>query len=160
MEKLNVRLIIEIMGRPADHVKETLNTLVMKMAAEKGIKLIEKIYHNPIPVKDSKDLFTAFAEVTLELESLMNYFGIIFAYLPSHIEVISPENLVLKNSELNELGHRLVQRLHDYDAITKNAVMEKEFFSQKLQELAPDLLNKLISLPPTKKPKKKAKKKS
>ncbi|MBX4196566.1 hypothetical protein KW805_03185 [Candidatus Pacearchaeota archaeon] len=161
MEKLHVSLIIEILGRPAEHVKEALNTLVIKLGSEKGVKILEKTYHDPVAVKDAKDLFTAFAEVVVELDSIMNYFGIIFAYLPAHIEIISPESTTLKNVELNEVGHRLVQRLHDYDAITKNALMEKDFLVQKLNQLAPGMVEKIFNpqAKPAKKETKKPKKK-
>ena len=63
MSKLHVSLIIEILGRPAEHVKESLNMLVVKLGSEKGVKIIDKKYHEPAPVENSKDLFTTFAEV-------------------------------------------------------------------------------------------------
>ena len=85
MVELEVRIILEILGRPADNVKEALNTLVVKLGSEKGISLLEKIYHDPVPLEGSKDLFTAFAELTLKLDALANYFGILFAYIPSHL---------------------------------------------------------------------------
>lgn len=134
-----MHFVIEILGRPADHVKEALNTIVVKIGSEQGVKIIEQKYHDPIPVKESKDLFTAFAEVVAELDSIMNYFGIIFAYLPAHIEIIKPENLSFISSDFNDVGNRLVQRLHDYDAITKKVLMERDMLLEKLKEVAPEL---------------------
>ncbi len=139
MAKLNVILIMEILGRPADHVKEALNTLVVKLGSEKGVRIINKTYHDPEPIKESKDLFTAFAELELELDSIENYLGIIFAYMPSHIEIISPERFQLTNTELNDLGNKLIERLHNYDAVVKNVLVERDALLTKLKESAPQL---------------------
>jgi len=139
MEKIHASLVLEILGRPKEHVKEALNTLVIKMGSDKGVKLLNKSYHEPVPVEDSKDLFTAFAEVTVELDTLANYIGIIFAYMPSHIEIIKPENLSVNKAELNELANVLAQRLHNYDAVTKQMIAERDTVLKKLYEIAPHL---------------------
>jgi hypothetical protein len=139
MEKIQVFLVLEILGRPQQHVKEALNTLVIKMGTEKGVKILSKTYHDPVPVDGSKDLFTAFAEVGLELDSLSNYFGVIFAYMPSNVEIVKPEELIITKSELNELANTLAQRLHQYDAITKQTMAERDILVKKLYEHAPHL---------------------
>lgn len=142
MEDLLVNIVIEILGRPKEHIKEALQSLVLRLGEEKGIKILDKTIHEPIPVKDTKDLFTTFAEVSLSLDSITNYFGVLFGYMPSHIELVNPEKLSLTNFDLNELGNKLVQRLHDYDAITKNVLVEKDMLLKKLQEVAPHLFQK------------------
>jgi hypothetical protein len=141
-EKLRANLIIEILGRPVEHVKEAAQTMVTKMAAEQGIKVINKTYHDPILAQDSKTLYTTFTEIEVELDSLDNYFGLLFAYLPSNIEIINPERLQLTNSNLNDLAHKLVTRLHDYDAVTKGAIVERNELTKKLKEVAPHLFKK------------------
>jgi len=139
MEKLQANLILEILGRPVDHVKESLNALVIKLGSEKGVKLMEKNLHDPLPVENSKDLFTAFAEVLVEFENLENYFGIVFAYMPSNIELIHPEKIPLSNVNVNDLANKIINRLHEYDAITKKVLFEKDILTQKIQEAAPHL---------------------
>ena len=159
MEKIQASLVLEILGRPKEHVKESLNTLVIKMGSEKGIKVITKTYHDPVPVEGSKDLFTAFAEITVEFDSLANYLGAIFAYMPSHIEVIKPENLSFHKSELNELANALTQRLHNYDAITKQSVAERDMVMKKLYEIAPHLFKTQEQKPTVEQEPEKSKKK-
>ena len=139
MEKLHVGIILEILGRPKENLISALEGLINKLGAEPGVKVLRQTIHEPVLAKDSKDLFTSFAEVTLELDSLSNYFGILFAYMPANIELISPERITLPNDELNLLANRLAARLHDYDAITKKAVVERDFLIKKLREAAPHL---------------------
>lgn len=166
MEKLQVRLILEILGRPPEHVKETLSSVVDKLGTEQGINVLDKTFHDPVPTKDSKSLYSAFAEVSLELDNLINYFALLLVYMPAHIEVISPEKLVITNHDFNEIGNRLVERLHDYDAITQRTVYERDFLAGKLKEVAPVVFDQLFPKPTVedansvKKPVKKSKKKA
>lgn len=161
MERITASLVLEILGRPIEHVSESLNGIVEKMGAEEGIKILDKTLHDPIPLENSKELFTSFAEISLELDSLDHYINLLFAYMPSNIEIISPEKLTMDKSHLNEAGNKLVQRLHDYDAITKNTLTEKNIILKKLQEVAPHLFKQpQQETPKTTKPKNKPKKKN
>jgi len=157
-DKIVVSLVLEILGRPAEHVSEALNTLVLRLGAEKGVKITNKTLHEPSPVKDSKTLFTSFAEVDLEIDSLESYVSVIFTYMPSHIEVIFPEKITISNSHLNEIGNAITQRLHHYDAITKNVIVERNALMEKLKEVSPELFKKEQN-PKKNKPKKKSTKK-
>ncbi len=134
MEKITVRMIFEVLGRPPEHVKEALETVVMRLGAEKGVKIAEKIYHPPKKVEGAENLFTSFAEVELELESLSLFFGILFTYFPSNVEVLGPSSLKLKNSEINELGNNLITRIHHYDSITKKLLAERSIIINQLKE--------------------------
>jgi len=138
MENIRVQMVIEILGRPAEHVASALSQLIDKLGSEKGVKVIEKKIHEPHPVENS-DLFTAFADVSIELESLSVYFGIIFAYMPSHIEIVSPEDLMIKNHNLTDVGNSLLSRLHQYDSIAKKLIMDREALVKKLKEVSPEL---------------------
>src|SRR3989344_5327945 len=117
--EIKADLVLEILGRPAEHIKNALISLVEKLGTEKGVKINDKKIHEPTQIKEANDLYTTFAEVSVELDSLENYFGIIFAYMPSHIEIISPSEFTLSNAHFNELGNKLIARLHEYDAIAK-----------------------------------------
>lgn len=144
MDKINATLILEILGKPKENVLSALQGLIVKLGNEQGVRIIDQVVHPVVKVKDSKELFTSFAELTLELDSLDNYFGVLFAYMPSHIELISPERINLKNDELNLLANKLASRLHDYDAIAKRMIAERNVLIQKMQEIAPQELKKLM----------------
>src|SRR3989344_5482174 len=123
MEKIQAVMILEILGKPADHVKNSLTELVGKLGEEQGIKVLNKEIHEPLPVKDSADLFTTFAEVEVEFETIEKYLAVLFAYMPSNVEIIHPEKFQLTSAYLNELGNKVIQRMHNYDAITKKILI-------------------------------------
>ncbi len=167
MEKIIATMVLEILGRPAEHIKNALVNLVDKLGSEKGVKVTEKTIHEPVEVKESKDLHTTFAEVSVEFDSLANYFGVLFAYMPAHIEISSPSSFALSNAELNELGNKIIGRIHDYDAITKKFIYERNFLLSKLREVAPGMFKQVtqsnpanIQVVPAENPEKNEEKKS
>ena len=143
MEKIHASFVIEIMGRPPENVKDALSQILTAMEKEKGVKIINKEVHEPLPLEDSKDLFTAFMNVDLEMESITNYIGMIFTYLPSHVEIIKPEKLSILKVDLNDLGNSILQRMHNYDAVTKNAIVERDILLENIKKHSPELLNKI-----------------
>ena len=143
-QKINANLVIELLGRPKEHLEEALQTHVLKLGSEKGVSIKNKILHPAILVQDSKTLFTTFAELEVEFDSLEKYFGIIFAYLPSHIELISPEKIIVANSHMNDLANGILQRIHGYDSLAKNLLAERENIFNIMKQEAPDIFNKLL----------------
>ena len=146
MGKIKASMMMEILGRPAENVSEALRNIVTSMNAENGVKVLEKTYHDPKPLENS-DLFTAFVEVDVELDGIEYYFGMLFAYMPSNVEIIEPEKMSFTNTHLNELGNVLLQRLHNYDAVAKNLKVERDVVLQHLQKADPEAFKKLTTPP-------------
>lgn len=142
MEKLQAHLILEVLGRPAGNVTTALTGLAEKMKNEKGVKIKGNKIHAPVLVKDSKDLYTSFMEVDVEFDAVENYFGVLFAYMPSNMELIYPEKIDLTNSDLNNIANQISSRLHNYDAVTKKVIFERDILAAKLKEIAPHLFEK------------------
>lgn len=146
MEKDSIQamMILEILGKPKEYILESLKTLVEKLSTEKGVKINNHQIHDPINVKESTQLFTTFAEIDIQFDSLDNYISIMFGYMPSNIQIISPEKLSLSNSYLNEVGNKIIQRLHNYDAITKKVLNEHQLIMEKIKQSSPEIYNKII----------------
>ena len=145
MEKIHAFLVLELLGKPADYVTESMDALIKRISTEKGVVIKDKKIHPPIQMENSKDLFTSFIELEAEFDSLMHYLGILFAYMPSNVEIIKPEKINFSNVNMNEITNKLVQRLHEYDAITKNALVERDIVLQKLKEHAPEVFKEITA---------------
>lgn len=142
-DKIRAMLVIELLGRPKEHVTEALQTHVTKLGSEKGIKILNKTYHEPVLAQDSQTLYSTFAEIEAEFDTPEVYLGIILAYLPAHAEIIKPESIPLRNHHLTEIGNALLQRVHNYDAIVKNALAERDNLLFFIKGNSPDLYDKL-----------------
>src|SRR3989344_8827737 len=135
MEQISAKFIIEILGRPPGHLTTALAELVAKLGTEKGVALVNKSISKPKPVEKADNLWTAFADVELNFETLAHFFNAIMAYMPAHVEVFEPENFKFSAFELNELANFMVSKMHNYDAVAKKLMGEREILIRKLEHL-------------------------
>jgi hypothetical protein len=131
-EKIGVILIIEMLGKPIDYLKNALSSYIDKMQEDKSIKVISRKINEPKKIEDSQ-LLTSFAEVEIEIESLNQLLNIIFTYMPSHIEIVSPETIEFRNHEMNALCNELTRRMLEYDNIAKKMLLERSLLEEQLQ---------------------------
>jgi hypothetical protein len=160
--KVNAVMIIEVLGRPPEHLKATLEDFAKKIAEEKGVKVVDKKIIEPSLVKDQKDLYTTFMEIEVEAESPMHLAGLVFRYMPAHVEVIQPENMILKNNAYGEILSEIVRRLHRYDDIVRVLNSQHIALQNKIKEIEgtkQENVSKVKEESETKKEKKPSKKK-
>ena len=141
-KKIVASFIIEILGRPPEYVKETLIGLIDKIDKEKGTSVVEKRIHEPRKVDEGNDLYTTFAEVEAEFDTIENMLAVAFAYMPSNFEVISPAELNLKNVEVSNILTSVLLRLHKYEEIVKKVGMDNAALQKNLKEIVEHLKRK------------------
>ena len=135
MTEIKAFLIFEMLGRPAKHLKTALEQFIEKLSKEEGIEVTNKVLHEPKKVEQIKqELYTTFAEVEINFKEISYLFKVAFVYMPSHIEIVSPQEISLKNFELNTLMNELARRLHQYDEITKRLAIERDILQRQLQQ--------------------------
>lgn len=139
---IRAAMIIEIIGKPPEHLTETLNSIVKQMDEEKGIVIKEKKINEPVLMKDQKDFYTGFVEIEVEVEEIVDLAMLMFTYMPSHIEIISPELIALSNNGWNDILNELVRRLHMYDEVARVMQVEKGILEKKLKEVVGDKTEK------------------
>ena len=127
-------MMLEIIGRPAEYLTETLEKIIKEMGEEKGVKVKEKKINEPREMENEKDFYTSFAEVEVEVEDIMNLAALMFKYMPSHIEIVSPEKISMSNNNMNEIFNELTRRLHAYDEVARVIQTEKAILEKQLKE--------------------------
>lgn len=129
---IQASFIIEMMGKPPEHIKKTLKEYIDKIG-EENVRVVNKSIAKPKKLEN--DLFSTFAEIEVETEDLIEILRIIFTYMPSHVEIIRPESIILKNADFNSMANELLMRLHKYDEIAKTISMEKAILENQLKQL-------------------------
>jgi len=159
MGNKNIRavMIIEIAGRPATHVKEALEAHIGKMDALKDVMIVYMKISEPTLIDEEKEIYSCFAEVEIEVETLFRLSELIFDYMPSSIEVLSPDSVSLNVQESSMFLNDLAGRLHKYDEIAKIAQLRNKQLFNAYQQLQAQIAQKAIKEP--KKVKKTSKKK-
>jgi len=131
-------LVLEMIGKPPEHMTETLKELIKKIDEEKGVEVLEKKINEPVLIKDQKEFYTTFAEIEVEVEQILHLAVLMFKYMPAHIEIIEPELIVLSNNGWSEILSELVRRLHSYDEIARVLQFQNAQMQEKLKELMPE----------------------
>lgn len=131
-------IILEVMGRPPEHLIETLENLIKQIDEEPGVKVISKKINEPILMKERDDFYTNFAEIELEVEEVLNLVMLTFKYMPANIEIISPELIALTNNGWNDIINEFVRKLHGYNEISRIIQVEKIVLENKLREALED----------------------
>lgn len=146
MEKLLANVVFEVLGRPKENVTEALQTMTVKLGAEKGVEILKKTIHEPVPAQDSESLFTSFAELEVEFDNLEIYLAMMFTYLPSNVEIVKPEKLQLDNAKLNDIGNAVIHKIHHYDSVTKKYIYERNFILNEVKKDAPKVYGRLMEI--------------
>ncbi len=137
MVEIKAILIFEMLGRPAEHLKDTLSKYLEKLGSEEGIEIFDKKLNEPKKIEEAQqELYSTFAEVEADFKNISSLMKIIFLYMPSHIEITSPSSMNLQNSELNALMNELTRKMHQYDELAKRLIIEKQILQKKMQEQA------------------------
>lgn len=139
--KILANIIIEIAGKPKEHVEKTLKLVVDKIKENKDLNVKNANFEKP---KEIENLFSAFAEIEAEFKNLSVLLGICFDYMPSSIEIIEPTELKLKAPNFTDFLNDLQSRLHNIDLKLKAVVQQNEILNRNAIALIQNFLIKLL----------------
>ena len=133
MVEISAAIMLEILGKPAKHIKKILNEIIGKLEKENDVSITEKKIAEPKKVAGEESLFTSFAEIEFQT-TVGKLMAICFGYMPSHVEIIYPEELKIKNNDFNMLLNELLRRLHQYDELAKAMMIERKILAKQIQD--------------------------
>ena len=145
METKGIRVVfvLEMIGRPREHILETMDKIIKEMGEEKGVEIISKDVKEPVELKDNKEFFSTFAEIEIEAEEIANIAILLFKYMPAHVEIVEPELIALTNNGWNDILNELTRRLHSYDEIARVLQFRNAELENKVRELMPKEIGKV-----------------
>ncbi len=132
---LRAHLVIEVLGKPANYIEESLNMAIDNLEQGKKAEVLEKKVHPAKLVPNAKEVFTTFAEVEILTQDMGKLIEIIFDYMPSSVEIVEPSNFAMKLEDANAVLNDLIGRLHQYDAIVKQLRIKFEILANKFKEI-------------------------
>lgn len=128
-------LVLEIIGRPPEHLTESLGKIIDAIDGEKGVSVREKKINEPKEMENQKGFYMTFGEIEVEVDEILYLAILMFKYMPAHIEILSPELIVLSNNGWNDILNELTRRLHGYDEVARVLQMERAIMEKKLREV-------------------------
>jgi len=126
-------MIVEVAGRPAPHVKESLKSHVGALENFKDIEVISIKLSEPREIENSQGLFTCFAEVEFEATSFSRISEVMFDFMPSSVEVVEPSRVSMDAAEASNLLNNISGRMHRYDEVARMAQVKLKQMSAELE---------------------------
>jgi len=164
-KKIQAAIIVEIAGRPADYVKQSLETHVLNLNNFEDLEVVSKKISEPKQLQN-QDAFTCFAEIEFKVPTFQKLLDVIFDFMPSSVEIIEPGKIEMDSQEATMFTNNLTGRLHRYDDIAKMAQFRIRQLTEELNHYKQEI-QKLKSIPKEKdtkltdkKPKKDSKEKT
>ena len=142
-EKTHIRckIIIEILGKPKEHVEETLKRYIEKIKNDPELIVLNAEFSETV---EKEKLFATFSELDMVIKGIPKLIAFCFDYMPSSIEITKPNEFIMKKSNVEDLINDLQARLHDVDMIVKSQKNENDFLKQNLNKVVSNVI--LISL--------------
>ena len=132
--------IVEIIGKPKEHVIETFNKYLEAMKKDEDLEILEVKSEEPMEMEDQKGIFSTFAEIELWAKNVNKLIGFCFDYMPSSIEVIEQETTRMTNQHITDMLNVLQARLHHTDMLANKMYQENQVFNKSLNVLSRNLI--------------------
>jgi len=132
-KELRAKVIIEILGAPEKHVKDTLVKVIEKIKEGKTLQ-VEKEKLFDTKQMEGKKLWSTFCELEMKMKDMQTMINFCFDFMPSSIELLEPKNLPMDIETLSEFMNDLISRLHQYDMLLKNMHAENMVLKKRLED--------------------------
>jgi len=141
--KITFRAVIEVIGKPKEHIEESMKGYVDKIKADENYQVkSEEIAE--IKKQDGQDLWAIFAEMEIETEDITNLTSFCFDYMPSIMEIIAPVELKFSGTEFSEFLNDLQAKLHQVDLVAKQLKLENDHLKINLHRVLKNYVTVLL----------------
>jgi hypothetical protein len=147
-EKINCRVIIEMLGAPKEHIEETIRSYVKQLKEEyKTVKVLREQFAE---AKKRDKLYSTFVELDLEVQGAENLIGFCFDYMPSSVEIFEPEMLTYEAQDFTDFLNDLQGKLHKIDMALKNLSAENQILKKNNSIIVRSYISHLLKNGPKK----------
>ena len=129
---IRCRTIMEVLGKPKEYVEDALKQYIEHIKEDSELVVLNEDYSE---AKEQGKLWSKFVELDLVIKGTKKLISFCFEYMPSSIEVLKPEHLIMSNPELSNFLNDLQARLHNVDMTVKNLNAENEFIKRNMNAI-------------------------
>jgi hypothetical protein len=115
---LRARVIFEIIGKPKEHIENTLKAYIENIKTkETDIHILEEEYEPAEEIEE--ELFSVIAEVELLVPNIEKLTWLAINFSPASIELIQPDAITLEQKQVSHWITDMLARLHEVGVIQK-----------------------------------------
>ena len=142
--EITFRALMEVLGKPKEHVKESLDKYVSKLKSSEQYTVLNEEYAE-VEQREDSDLWATFVELEIKTDSIENLVLFCFEYMPSSIEVLTPSEMKLTDQDLSHFLSNLQGRLHQIDMVAKQLKIENDVLKKNASSLVKNNLLILLA---------------
>jgi len=129
MEEIKAKIIIELLGKPKEHIEETMNKVLDELKERKNIEILNE---ETSEAKELEKFFSIFSELEIKCVDISTLLGICFDFMPSSVEILDPDKLSFESKNMDNLLNDLLAKLHQQSMVVRNLHAENVLMKQKL----------------------------
>ncbi len=145
-EMIKCRAMIEVLGKPKEHVEQALNGYIERIRGDKNYQVFKSEVYDSEEKEDG--FWVTFGELEFSAKDIPIVIGFCFDYMPSVIEILEPTSLVMRDVDISTFINDLQAKLHQVDMIAKQEKSEKIYLKQNLNNLMKNYVRVLLSKGP------------
>jgi|SRR3989338_8056272 len=129
---IRCRTIIEVLGKPKEHVEKAIQDYVAHIKEDSELVMLNEEFSE---TKEQGTLWSKFVELEIVIKGTRKLIAFCFEYMPSSMEILKPEQLIMTNPEISGLLNDLQARLHSVDMVVKQLKSENDFLKHNLNAI-------------------------
>ena len=138
------RAIIEVLGRPKEHIEKSLKEYLDNLKQNKNYKVISEEIAE-VKKQEGQELWVVFAELEIKTSQVDSLISFCFDYMPSVIEILEPKRLPISDLEISQFLNDLQGKLHYVDMVAKQVKLENDHLKKNMGSLLRNYVLLLLS---------------
>ena len=139
---IHTRIVIEIIGKPKEHIEQALKEYVEKIDEDKNLIIIKKSFSEAKQIQES-ELFNIFSEMEILVKGFNSLIEFCFNYMPASIEILDPSKLTVDAHNMTNLFNDFQEKLHKADFLAKTTMQQNQIAMKNLKGM---IRNSLVIL--------------
>jgi len=126
---LKIRVIFEIVGRPKEHVEQTLKAYIENIKTkEKEIHVLSEDYEpaEALEGENQEGLFGVMTEVEMLVPNIQKLTWLAINFSPASVEILEPSEITLDQRSAGEWVTDMLARLHEIGMFQKSLTSQNE----------------------------------
>jgi len=137
-EKVIARIVLNVAGKPREHVEKSMALVIENIEKEKDIKVLKKKLLKP---QKKDDLyFSAVTELEISFADASYLMGFCLDYMPSSVEIVEPDGLSFETLEMTGLLNDMLTKLHYVNVSYGEMKAENDHLKQNGEHLLKNII--------------------
>ena len=147
-KKIHVLITFEMVGKPKEHVEETLQTYTKKLEEDPNVVLINSDIEEAVELEDEKGFFSAFSEVEMLLPNMESLTSICVNLMPASIEILGPDSFTFEAREIMNWENDLLARLHEISQTLRAERQKTAYLAKNMHALIHNTISVVLASGP------------